>query len=176
MFDRATFASRASSSDYQTNRRIQSTALVVEDHPDFLELLAFVLKSLGYSVLQAKNGREALRLAATRQVDLLVTDLGLPEMDGLKLVQLVRAFSPDHRSLKIVMLTAYDVADYEPKALEAGCDVVLSKPVDIQQFERIVRTLRGDPETGPPADKTASRPNAIHQGDMATRHRNATMY
>lgn len=177
MFDRATFASHSASGEPKTNRRIQGTALVVEDHSDFRELLSFVLKSIGYNVLQAKNGHDALRLAATRRVDLLVTDLGLPEMDGLKLVHLVRAFNPDHRDLKIVMLTAYDVRDYEPKALAAGCDVVLSKPVDIQKFERVVRSLQGDFESGPSADESATQPHAaIHHDNTATRHTNATMY
>lgn len=150
---------------------------MVEDHPDFLELLVFVLKSMGYNVLQANNAKDALRMAAGRRLDLLVTDLGLPEIDGLKLVQLVRGFSPDHTNLKIVMLTAYDVADYEPKGLAAGCDVVLSKPVDIQKFERVVSVLLGDSSTGRPRDETENQPHpASHHETVAARHRNATMY
>ena len=146
---------------------------MVEDHPDFLELLVFVLKSMGYNVLQANNGKDALRIAAGRKLDLLVTDLGLPEIDGLKLVQLVRGFNPDHTNLKIVMLTAYDVADYEPMGLEAGCDAVLSKPVDIQKFERVVSILRG--ATGRPRDEADNQPHPASRHDTS-RHRNATMY
>lgn len=177
MFDRGTTAPDVALSDCQTNRRTPSTALVVEDHSDFLELLSFVLKSLGYNVLEAKNGRDALRLAATRQIELLVTDLGLPEMDGLKLVQLVRAFNPDHANLKIVMLTAYDVVDYEPEGLKAGCDVVLSKPVDIEEFQRVVRLLRGDLQNRPSlADRQTRRPAPPPHETTRHRDRNATMY
>ena len=173
MFDTGTSTSHFTSGDNQTNRRARATALVVEDHPDFLELLVFVLKSMGYNVLQASNGKDALRIAAGRRLDLLVTDLGLPEIDGLKLVQLVRGFNPDHTNLKIVMLTAYDVAFYESKGLEAGCDVVLSKPVDIQKFERVVRVLRG--AAGPPRDEAETQPHPASHHETS-RHRNATMY
>lgn len=177
MFDVTTHARPFSSGDRQTDRPRHGTALVVEDHPDFLELLSIVLKNLGYTVLQANNGKDALRLAANRRLDLLVTDLGLPEMNGLKLVQLVRTLNQDQRNLKVVMLTAYDLADYETKGVDAGCDVVLAKPIDIEKFERIVAVLRGDSATPEALNERDVQPHiAMQSGKMADRHRNANMY
>lgn len=121
----------------QANVPKQSTALVVEDHLDLLEVFSLVLKNLGYTVLEATNGKDALFLATTKDIDLLVTDLGLPGIDGVKLVQLVRTLNKYNNDLKIIMLTAYDLTQYPDEAL-AGCDVVLSKPIDIEKLQRVV--------------------------------------
>jgi CheY-like chemotaxis protein len=118
------------------------TALVVEDHPDFRELLSISLKSLGYDVLEAGDGKEALRLATKSDLNLIVTDLGLPEMDGFDFVRHVRTRDHEERDLKIVMLTAYDRPEFIEKARHVGCDVVLSKPVDLDKLESVINSLQ----------------------------------
>lgn len=138
MFDSATSTTRLQPGA----RPPVGTALVVEDHPDFRELLSLSLRGLGYDVLQAGDGKEALRLATDSQVDLIVTDLGLPEMDGFDLVRHVRTRDRDESDLKIVMLTAYDRPDYIERARHVGCDVVLSKPVDLDKLECVINSLQ----------------------------------
>lgn len=177
MFDPATHTANTTTGNWEANGPPQSTALVVEDHPDSLELLSFVLKSLGYSVLEARNGKDALRLATTRQFDLLVTDLGLPEMDGFELVERIRAVSQDENNPKIVMLTAYDPADCAAQAAKAGCDLVLSKPIDIQKFKRLIGSPRRNSERARRFSEAKDPPYTPAQHETsAGRHRNATIY
>jgi len=179
MFDPATHTANTASGNRETDGRMQSAALVVEDHLDSLELLSFVLKNLGYNVLEARNGKDALRIATTRQFDLLVTDLGLPEMDGFELVRRVRAVKRNQNNLKIVMLTAYDPADCAVGAVDAGCDIVLSKPIDIQRFKRAIGSPRGNAERAqrPRVREGNVQPyGPIQYGNRPDRHRNATMY
>ena len=178
MFDPATQNANAAYGDRGTDGRLQSTALVVEDHLDSLELLSFVLKNLGYSVLEARNGKDALRIATTRQFDLLVTDLGHPEMDGLELVRRVRAVKRNQNNLKIVMLSAYDPADCAVEAIDAGCDIVLAKPIDIQKFKRVIGSPRESAERAqrPRVREGNVQPYGPTQyGNIPGRHRNATM-
>src|SRR5215216_4817462 len=99
MFDSATSTTRLQPGARHDAGPPVGTALVVEDHPDFRELLSLSLKGLGYDVLEAGDGKEALRLATAKesQVNLIVTDLGLPEMDGFDLVRNIRTRDRDER-------------------------------------------------------------------------------
>ena len=180
MFDPATHTVSTASGNWETDGPSQSTALVVEDHLDSLDLLSFVLKNLGYSVLEARNGKDALRLATTRPFGLLVTDLGLPEMDGLELVRRVRALKRNQNNLKIVMLSAYDLADCAVEAVDAGCDAILVKPVDIQKLKRLIGSPQENAENARRPrvrEGNAPQPYAPTQyGHIPRRHRNATIY
>lgn len=119
----------------------KGTVLIAEDNLDFRELLAFLLENRGYTVVEASDGKEALRLAMDTHPDLIVTDLGLPAMNGFDLVRHVRANNGHKRDLKILMLTAYDRPEYIETARNVGCDVVLSKPVDLDKFEDVLTSL-----------------------------------
>lgn len=140
MFDSTTSSAPSAARDQQGSRPAAGTALIVEDHPDFRELLSLVLKRLGYTVLETNNALDALELAAREQLDLIVTDLGLPQMDGLEFIQLVRDLKQNEPDLKIVMLTAYDTPDHING--EAGYDYLLSKPVDLDKLESVIRSLQ----------------------------------
>jgi CheY-like chemotaxis protein len=134
MFDSAASMPAAVSGDRQNGRPTQGTALVVEDHSDSRELTTFLLKTFGYNVLEAGNADKALQLAADNHLDLIITDLGLPEMDGLEFIQLVRELKQDEPELRIVMLTAYDRAD----VFKAGYGFLLPKPIDLDKFRAII--------------------------------------
>jgi CheY-like chemotaxis protein len=146
MFDSATSTVRILTHD-QKVRRARGTILIVEDHPDSREMLSLLFSSLGYTVLEAYDGHEALRIVQDTDLDLIITDLGLPEMDGLELVRRVRAGTNDSGALKIVLLTAYDRKDCLLPALQAGCDLVVGKPIDLDKFERLVNLLPQDSQS-----------------------------
>ena len=140
MFDSATTTVRVSN-DRQDTRWSNGTVLIVEDHADSREILSFLFSRRGYTVLEAEDGYEALLLLASTAPDLIVTDLGLPEMDGFEFVRRVRAQKRNHRDLKIALVTAYDVRDCVERASFAGCDLVLAKPIDLDKVDRLVRLL-----------------------------------
>lgn len=172
MFDSTTSSARSASVNQQGGRPTAGTALIVEDHRDFRELLSLVLKRLGYTVLEANNALDALQLAAREQLDLIVTDLGLPQMDGLEFIQLVRDLKKNEPDLKIVMLTAYDTHGRINN--DAGYDYLLSKPVDLDKLESVIRSLQSQQQAkfnkyGTPSCSTRRR-------DMPDSYKNVTLH
>ena len=141
MFDSATLNAPHKLPGRPPSRPQIGTALIAEDHPDFRELLSVVLERLGYTVLAAADGEQALQLAATAQPNLVVTDLGMPVMNGLEFVERLRPVLPKPQECHVIMLTAYDRQDCADDALKAGCDAILSKPVDLDQFESLISSL-----------------------------------
>ena len=140
MFDSATRGVRILN-EGQDDRPARGTVLIVEDHADSREILHFLFHKLGCTVLEASDGAEALRLIDDTHVDLIVTDLGLPEMGGLELVKRVRADKRNQPDLKIALVTAYDLASHLDAAFEAGCDLVLAKPIGLDEFDCLVSLL-----------------------------------
>lgn len=100
--------------------------LVVEDNAQLRLLFAQVLRSGGLRVLEAESGREALRLAQPSAPDFVVTDIQMPELDGLELCRRLRQL-PATSKVPIVVVTGSAVTQGD-EATAAGCDVVLAKP------------------------------------------------
>ncbi len=98
--------------------------LVVEDEPQIRRLLKTLLSAQGYTMFEAETGREALIAAATHKPDLLILDLGLPDMDGVEVIKQLRAWS----HLPILVLSARDQEAVKVAALDAGADDYLTKP------------------------------------------------
>lgn len=107
--------------------------LVVEDNPDTMYLVCFMLNNHGYSVLQAWNGRESVEMAIRERPDLILMDIQLPDMDGLEATRQIRA-SPVDDSIPIAALTSYALANDRQQALAAGCSGYIEKPIDPDQF------------------------------------------
>jgi DNA-binding response OmpR family regulator len=101
--------------------------LIADDDPDILELVSLTLERDGYEVLQARNGEEALRLAAEREPHLAVLDLMMPGIDGCEVTRRLRAAESEHR-LPILILSAYAEDRQTARALEAGADAYMKKP------------------------------------------------
>src|SRR5690349_12601057 len=101
MFDSATPRAQLNSDGRQRGRPSAPTALVVEDQQDFRDLLSLVLKRLGYTVLEAADGKQALRLASSTQPNLIITDLGLPQMNGLEFVRRVLPILPHPNDCRV---------------------------------------------------------------------------
>ena len=113
--------------------------LVVEDNTDMRDLLQMYLRSAGYTVTLAEDGDEGLRAVETECPDLLITDIRMPNGDGVELIEHLRA-KPGLIELPILVLTA-NGDGRSHKAREAGANVIMRKPVDLDSVIDIVREL-----------------------------------
>ncbi len=116
--------------------------LLVEDNVMNRRLAQFLLKSEGYIVYEATNGREALELVKAHVPDLILMDLQLPELDGFTTTQILKQDATT-KDIPVVALTAYAMTGDAERALEAGCDGYITKPIDKQGFlETVASYLR----------------------------------
>jgi CheY-like chemotaxis protein len=121
----------------------QARILIVEDQPDTLEMLAAVFERRGYHVITADSAELALTLLEHDDIDVLISDLGMPTMDGLQLIKTLRG-NKELRRTPAIALTGYASQKDAEAALTAGFDLHLSKPVDpndlIEAVERLLVT------------------------------------
>jgi two-component system KDP operon response regulator KdpE len=102
----------------------KGTLLLIEDEPQMQRFLRIVLQSDGYSVIESQTGKEGLMQAATRSPDIILLDLGLPDIDGLEVTRRLREWS----DIPIIVLSAREQEQDKIKALDAGADDYLTKP------------------------------------------------
>lgn len=110
--------------------------LIAEDHEDSRDALQTLLEALGYRVLVAGDGAEAVAQARLHRPDLILMDMMMPRMDGFEATRLLRE-DPDFGAVKIVAITAMEGA--RPAVLQAGCNDLVVKPIDIRAFIDRVR-------------------------------------
>lgn len=115
-------------------------ALTVDDSRTMREMVAFSLKSAGYEVLEAEDGRAALAVLGGQQVDVIITDLNMPNMDGLELIRTLRAQSA-HRTTPILMLTTESDGTKKQQGKEAGATGWLVKPFNPDKLVETVRRV-----------------------------------
>jgi len=116
----------------------QLTLLFVDDETEIIEIISDTLKKLDVNFFVAFNGEEALEFIKTKKIDLLVTDINMPVMDGIKLIENVRKYNKD---LDCIIMSAYTEDKY--KQLAEGLDVkeYITKPFDFIEFLNVVETL-----------------------------------
>ena len=115
------------------------TVLLVEDSDAIRDAFTILLEDAGYTVLGAGTGEDALRLAAEHVPDLMLLDMGLPDMTGLDVVQRVKA-APETAGIAVVAVTGRDEHADRKASLAAGCAAYIVKPVNTQ---KLVRDLPG---------------------------------
>ena len=118
--------------DHATSHRI----LVVDDERSMRELLAIVLKRDGYQVILAENGRTALNVLEREPIDLLISDIKMPDMSGVDVLRAAKAIDQD---ILGIMITAFASTDSAVDALRMGAYDYLSKPFDVDELKIIVR-------------------------------------
>jgi len=107
--------------------------LVIEDNAENLELMTYLLKAFGHTVLSARDGEEGLALARSEPPDLIVSDVQMPKMDGYQVIREVRR-DPRLAQLPVVAVTAYAMRGDRDKVLAAGFDGYISKPIVPEEF------------------------------------------
>jgi CheY-like chemotaxis protein len=116
------------------------TILIVENEISNRILIEKVLSTRGYRCLSASNGREALDLLDREVVDLILTDLSMPVLDGYRTIQLIRA-RPGISKVPIIAVTAYALNDENEAAMQIGCNEYLTKPFKPRQLLEVVDRL-----------------------------------
>ncbi len=116
--------------------------LVVDDNPINLKLVSDVLEFEGHDILKAVDAEEAQIVLADTLPDLILMDIALPGMDGLTLTRKLKA-DERTRHIRIVALTAFAMKGDDQKALGAGCDGYITKPIDTRKFPAQVAAFLG---------------------------------
>ncbi len=111
--------------------------LVVDDEVYMLRLVQFNLEKSGYSVITAKDGQEALEILKKEKIDLIITDVMMPRIDGLELCKRVKA-DPRWKSLPVIMLTAMAQISDRADGKEVGADDYITKPFNPKELLAIV--------------------------------------
>src|SRR5438105_8053919 len=118
----------------------EHTVLVVEDFEDNRFMMRRLLELNGYRVIEAINGQEAVLIAAQERPHLILMDLSLPQIDGLAATRSIRQLD-GMRAVPIIAISAHDTSDFRTEALAAGCNEYLTKPVDFDQLEDLLKKL-----------------------------------
>jgi len=122
--------------------------LYIEDNQQNFYLVSCILKARGHDVSWAKDGPEGLAAAASRKPDLVLLDIQLPGMDGYAVARALRA-DPGLAAIPIVALTSYAMAGDQEKAMAAGCDGYIEKPLDPDMFaDQVARYLPAEGKGG----------------------------
>jgi two-component system chemotaxis response regulator CheY len=124
----------------------ERTALVVEDSPTMRQLIVFALKRIkGLEIIEADDGVDALKkLASPTRPDIILTDINMPIMDGLKLVRRVRS-DEALKAIPIIIITTEGGAEDRQRALALGANAYITKPIQAPQVIAKVRELLGIP-------------------------------
>lgn len=110
--------------------------LIVEDYEDTREFMKILLESYGYKVIEAADGIEAIDRVKQHHPDLILMDISLPLVDGLTATRAIREFDTEYK-VPIIAVTAFG-KNYYKKAIEAGCNDLIDKPVDFDNLEPIL--------------------------------------
>ena len=119
--------------------------LLVEDTEDNRFMMRRLLEMSGYSVVEAHNGLEAVRVASEKQPQIILMDLSLPLIDGLAATRRIRNLSGFDK-VPIIAVSAHDTADFHAEALAAGCNSYITKPIDFSELEQLIRQLLAEAE------------------------------
>jgi two-component system, cell cycle response regulator DivK len=106
--------------------------LVVEDNMDTYELVRFILEKNGFETFLAMNGRDGVNAASKQRPDLIIMDLSMPEMDGWTATRLIKG-NAQTSSIPLIALTAHALPSDRQRAMEAGCDEYITKPMDLEE-------------------------------------------
>lgn len=113
-----------------------ANVLIVDDEQSYRQLLSLVFESDGHAIRTAMNGREALENLQASPADIIISDVKMPDMDGIELLRAVRETQPD---LGVVLMTAFASVETAREAFKLGADDFIQKPFDVEELKLIVR-------------------------------------
>ena len=120
--------------------RSTKTVLVVDDSHDNLVLVSLALQDKGYRVVTASNGEEAVASAKLAGPDLILMDIAMPQLDGLEATRRIREQEGNER-IPVIALTAFDTDGFRKAAHDAGFSGYLTKPIDFDQLDRMLKHI-----------------------------------
>ena len=120
-----------------------------------MRLIKLTLRGKGYSLLQATDGEEALAVAMAERLDLIIMDVRLPKVSGFEATRRLRQ-TPGLSQIPILALTAYAMKGDREKAIEAGCDAYVSKPINTRQLPGVVAEVLRRGKDSPSSNGDAS--------------------
>jgi len=124
-----------------------NTVLYIEDNPDNMMLVKRALEARGYVLIEAFNGLTGVSLAEEKEVDLILLDINLPDIDGYEVARRLRANAKSALAyVPIIAVTANALKGDAEKALSSGCDVYMSKPINIRELWARVEAFVPAPE------------------------------
>ena len=124
-----------------------SNILYIEDNPDNMVLVKRALEARGYKLLQAMNGIDGVSAAEEQEVDLILLDINLPDIDGYEVARKIRGSAKRALAyVPIIAVTANALKGDAEKALAAGCDVYMSKPINIRELWARVEAFVPSPQ------------------------------
>jgi len=115
-------------------------ALVVDDVSDMRELFSLLLTQAGYEVSEASCARDAITLAREHSFDVIISDIGMPQMNGYELAEALRSL-PGYESVPMVAVTGYSMFDDRNRSLNAGFNEHVTKPIDPRAFLDLIEQL-----------------------------------
>lgn len=118
----------------------KTTIMVVDDFTDGREMFAEYLEFVGFDVVTAKDGNEAIAMARGSKPDVILMDLSLPLLDGWEATRILKG-DDETKHIKVVALTGHVMGAHQREAAEAGCDDFVSKPAIPQEVEVKIRAL-----------------------------------
>lgn len=119
---------------------MSKVALVVDDSTSMRQMVSFTLQSIGFDTIEGGNGCEALEVAGEKPLDLVITDLNMPEMDGITLIKELRA-KPNYKFTPILLLTTESQEQKKQEGKAAGATGWMVKPFNTDQLLTVVRKV-----------------------------------
>ena len=123
------------------NLQDHRSALVVDDVSDVTEMLSVLLTHAGYDVTAASSAAGAIELASNKSFDIVISDIGMPEMNGYELAKALRAL-PGYQDVPLVAVTGYSMFDDRSRSLTAGFNEHVTKPIDPRAFLDLIEQLK----------------------------------
>jgi CheY-like chemotaxis protein len=140
---RATEQSTQHSTTSEPSRREiveRRNALVVDDVADITEMLSVMLSYAGYAVVTASSAPAAIEAARQQRFDVVISDIGMPDMSGYQLAEALRLL-PGYESVPMVAVTGYSMFDDRQRSLNAGFNAHVTKPIDPQALLELIEKL-----------------------------------
>lgn len=120
---------------------MEKTVLTVDDSSTIRQMVSFTLREAGYNVIEAIDGKDAIEKLADTKVNMVITDLNMPNLDGIELIKYIRKCNPVHKFIPIIMLTTESQAEKKMEGKQAGATGWIVKPFKPDQLIAVINKV-----------------------------------